>query len=203
MSEVGRRARVVRRRRGGSSGRTRRRSTTAGARRRRPLRRQVDGDRPLAAVEVGEVGAHAAAAGADRADEVAGQRFDLDDVGALVGEHHRGERARHVARQIDDAEFPRAGEIRVLAWRDPRAKASTGFAGQLGAVEDLDPRQVTWVSGITHDPSACANDSATWRPRRAGSSPGWLSSGFRSEDVDWPGHDSCVAATALEERGLG
>ena len=41
--------------------------------------------------------------GTAAAGDVAADRLDLQDVGALVGEKHRRERARHHAGQIDDA----------------------------------------------------------------------------------------------------
>jgi len=60
------------------------------------------GDRALPPVEVGEVRAHAVAPGADRADEVAGHRLDLDHVGTLFGQHHGGQRPGHVGGEVDD-----------------------------------------------------------------------------------------------------
>ena len=78
-------------------------------------------------VDVREVGAHAAAASPDAADGVAVERLDLDDVGALVGQHHRRQRTRHVARQIDhpdpcqrqrSGDVPHLGNLGTLAtWR--------------------------------------------------------------------------------------
>jgi hypothetical protein len=62
---------------------------------------EVEGDAPLAPVEE-RVG------GACR--RLAARRVDVDDVGALVGEHDRHQRPRHVVPEVDDPDaFQRTG----------------------------------------------------------------------------------------------
>src|SRR5882757_1387043 len=86
---------------------------------------QVEDNRALVAVGDGEGGGHAAFAPAHRAREIADAgRFDLDDVGALVGEDHRRHRARDHLGEIDYADAversghrgcpPAAGELSAL-----------------------------------------------------------------------------------------
>src|SRR5690348_2260547 len=60
-----------------------------------PLRFQIDGERSTTAVP------HASAV--VRAERVAVRRFDLDDVGALLGEEQHAERAGDTPRKIEDA----------------------------------------------------------------------------------------------------
>jgi hypothetical protein len=66
------------------------------------LRRlQVERDAFLVAVEHGEE----SGAGAEQpAGVVAGQRFDLDHLGAEVGQHHAAGRAHHHVGEFDDAD---------------------------------------------------------------------------------------------------
>ena len=65
---------------------------------------QIERDRTFAAIEVGEVGGHAAAPGPGAADLVTAQRLDLDDVRALVAEDHGREGPGHVLAEVDYAE---------------------------------------------------------------------------------------------------
>ena len=65
---------------------------------------EVDRDRPLAAIGRDEQGGELAGrvdrlAAAPR--DVAAERLDLDHVGALVGQEHRGEGAGHHAGEVD------------------------------------------------------------------------------------------------------
>ena len=56
-------------------------------------------------------------------DDIAGEWLDLDDIGALVGENHRGQRAGHVGGQIDD---PGAGERSRCVSHDPSVLSRSG-----------------------------------------------------------------------------
>ena len=64
---------------------------------------QVEGQRLLVAVERGEIPGEPVADDALAAQRVALPRgFDLDHLGAHVGEHHRAERPGQDTRQVDD-----------------------------------------------------------------------------------------------------
>jgi hypothetical protein len=64
---------------------------------------EVEHDRPFVAVEVHELARQFAARGlaAERAQQVAGWRLHLDDVGAVVGKVQRGGRPDHDGGQVD------------------------------------------------------------------------------------------------------
>ena len=70
---------------------------------------EVERQRPLVAVEVRELAGELAGVrlAAERAQEVAARRLDLDDVGAVVGEKERRGRPHHDGGEIDD---PYSGE---------------------------------------------------------------------------------------------
>ncbi len=62
---------------------------------------EVDDDRAFPAVVVREDAGHPALVGAEESHDVAESgRLDLDDVGSLVGEHHRGERPGDHHREV-------------------------------------------------------------------------------------------------------
>ena len=66
---------------------------------------QVEGQRALGPVEIGEVGRHFADADAEMPDGIATcGRLDLDDIGTLIAQHHRGQRSGHVGGEVDDAD---------------------------------------------------------------------------------------------------
>ena len=60
--------------------------------------RKFEADAALAAVEAGEV------AVADLAGDVSARRLDLGDLGAEVGEHHRGVRTGQHVADLEDAD---------------------------------------------------------------------------------------------------
>ena len=66
---------------------------------------EIEHERALVAVEVGELAGQLTALGAaaERAQQIAARRLDLDDLGAVVGEEQRRGRADHHRGQIDDA----------------------------------------------------------------------------------------------------
>jgi len=62
---------------------------------------EVQRDRALAAIGRHEHRRELTVAGG-AAGDVAGERFDLDHVGALVGQQHGANRPRNDRRQVDD-----------------------------------------------------------------------------------------------------
>ena len=73
----------------------------------RPLVAGVEGDRPLAAQPHGR--------GGQPAERVAARPFDLDHVGAVVGEHHRRDAADRAAAEIDHADVVAGAAQRPVA----------------------------------------------------------------------------------------
>src|ERR1700730_15604006 len=72
----------------------------------RRLLLEVERQRALVAVEMGELAGELAALGAsaDGAQQITGRRFDLDDLGAVVGEEQCRGRTDDDCREVDDAD---------------------------------------------------------------------------------------------------
>jgi hypothetical protein len=67
---------------------------------------EIEGERPLVAVEVHELAGQLSAVrlAAERAQQVAAGRLHLDDIGTVVGEKQRGGGADYDGGEIDDAD---------------------------------------------------------------------------------------------------
>src|SRR5581483_10054266 len=64
---------------------------------------QVDGNGALVAIAGEEGGVHSCAASREPPHKIAVGAFDLDDVGALVGEHHRRHRPGHHRAEVENS----------------------------------------------------------------------------------------------------
>ena len=98
---------------------------------------EVDRERALAAVGRDEQGGELAGR-VDRlaaaARDVAARRLDLDHVGALVGQEHRGERAGHHAGEVDtctpdNGPVMPASRVRFSTYTRPGGRSQRAFAG--------------------------------------------------------------------------
>ena len=82
----------------------------------RRQRTQVDGDRALVAVAAGEIRRQPVLERrAEAARIVAVERFELDDVGAEIGQHHSAPWARQYAGQFQDDDAGEGGHGGIVA----------------------------------------------------------------------------------------
>ena len=114
--------------------------------------RQVDGDQPLAEVELHEPGRARDLAVATGAGLVAAGRLELDDVGAELGEHPRAVRPGDDPGEVED---PDAGQRSVGAHRHVRPRGrGRGTAGparcraRAGRPSTFSPRWLRWIWSV-------------------------------------------------------